>query len=140
MKKLFLFFFTFLLITSTAQGQPRWVKMMKSDQTNYFKTIKRFDRYWKKHFIPNEEEEMESKGIASDSVREKDPRPWLVRCFQSVEQAKEKSNELSLPYRNFYKWKNEMLPYVKSNGKLMSMKERMEAWKALQEYQQTDSE
>jgi nucleoside-diphosphate kinase len=58
-----------------------------------------------------------------EEKEEEDPRPFIVRLFQSEERAKEKSNELTIQYKKFNKWRLEMLPYVKSDGKIMT-KER----------------
>jgi len=129
MNKLNLVLFILLLLSFTiTQAKPRWIKSMDDSKANYFKAVKSFDRYWKKHLLPNEEEEN-----PKEKERQiKDPRPWIVKIFQSKERAQEKSNELLIQYKNFNKWKFEMLPYVKSDGSIMSTEERLDAWKKLQ--------
>lgn len=118
----------FLLISTHGFAhQPSWVKMMNSTHTNYFRAVKKYDRYWKRHFIPVEKEEHENIQKLKDEA-EHDPRPFLVRLFQSKERGKENSHKLAIEYKGFKKWQMEMLPYVKSNGSIMTPDERVAAW------------
>jgi len=112
-------------------AKPKWLRLLESEDPNYFEAVKNFDRYWGKHFPPDEEErEMKH----TEKENESDPRPFLVKVFQSEERAKEKSNELAVQFKKFIKWKMEMLPYVKADGNIMSTEERLEAWKQLQKF------
>lgn len=108
-------------------ARPRWVRMMDNPTTNYFKAVKSYNRYWRKHFLPGEEKE-----DLHREVQEEDPRPLIRKWFQSEEQAKEKSNSLKVEYKKFKKWEYEMLPFVKANGRLMDIDERLAAWKQSQ--------
>ena len=131
--KLFILVFILSLIIKAATSQPLWVHQMQKDNTNYFKTVKHFERYWEHHFKPNEEEE-EYSSNEKKQVREEedlDPRRFIVKLFKSEEEGKEKSNKLLIYYKNFNKWQLEMLPYVKSNGSIMTPDERIAAWKQL---------
>jgi hypothetical protein len=131
MKKSLIVFFLVFFILSPADAKPQWVSMMDDEQTNYFKAVKKFDRYWSRHFLPNEEEEAHE-SQRHEKGKETDPRPWLVKLFQSEEKGKEKSNALHIAYKKFNKWKMEMLPYVGEDGRLRSAQQRLEAWEQLQ--------
>ena len=129
MNKGILYIIAVLCMSANLCAKPRWVGMMQQDNTHYFKAVKRFERYWQKHFLPNQEQE---EHVSQKKEEEEDPRPWLTKLVQSEEKAKEKSNRLTIEYKKFNKWKMEMLPYVKANGRLLSTEERLEAWKQLQ--------
>jgi hypothetical protein len=116
--------------TSAFAHKPAWARMMNSEHANYFKAVKKYDRYWQKHFTPGEEEEHENAQKLKDES-EHDPRPLLVRIFQSEERGKENSQKLCVEYKGFKKWKMEMLPYVKSDGSIMTPDERVAAWNQL---------
>lgn len=120
--------FLIMMLAGSLEAKPRWVKMMDKSTANYFKAVKRYERYWERHFLPNSKEEHEG----SKKEQLTDPRPWIVQLVQSEEKAREKSNKLSMEFKKFRKWKLEMLPYVKSDGKIMSPEERLEAWKQIQ--------
>lgn len=129
--KRIIFLVLLLSTTMSCARKPVWVKMMDgSRKANYFKAIKKYDRYWARHFTPGEEEERENAQKLKDD-HEHDPRPLLVRIFQSEERGKEKSQELLIEYKGFKKWKMEMMPYVKSDGSIMTPEERVAAWNQL---------
>lgn len=104
------------------KGKPQWVKWMRNDQ-KYFKTCERYQTYWEHHFRPTEHEEGEHEDQTED------PRRWIVKIFQSEEQARSKADDLLLDYKYFKKWRFEMEPYVQSDGSIMNKDERLNAWK-----------
>lgn len=120
-----------LLITSSSfsamASTPSWVKMMERENVNYYVTTKRFNRYWKHHLKPKKD----IKNPITPTTQEPDPRFFYVKLFQSSEKAQQKSNALRVQYKNFKKWQLEMLPYVKSDGFIMTKTERIEAWQQL---------
>jgi hypothetical protein len=130
-KSIILIFLLIGFVFLNVNAKPKWLRLLESKDPNYFEAVKNFDKYWSKHFPPDEEErEMKH----TDKENENDPRPFLIKIFQSEERAKEKSNQLSVSFKKFMKWRMEMLPYVKADGKIMSMEERLEAWKQLQKF------
>lgn len=138
MKRMYILTIAFLLMSSVnIYAKPKWLKMLESKNPNYFKAVKSFEKYWTKHFIPGEEEEEsyhKEEKKKKEEEEENDPRPNIVRLFQSEERAKERSNELNVQYKNFQKWRLAMLPFVKSDGTIMTSEEQLEAWKQLRKF------
>jgi hypothetical protein len=109
----------------STSNKPAWVNMMDNPQTNYFETVKSFDKYWEKRILPGEAHEK-----SEEESEENDRRPFLKKVFQSEAKAEAESFELILEYKQFLKWQREMLPYVQSDGSILSEEQRWEILKA----------
>jgi hypothetical protein len=92
---------------------PKWVAMMDDTTANYFEAVENFNNYWSNREKPMEEKEL----------------------FNSPEKAKEKKTkktpnmEYTFEYKKFKKWQIETLPYVKSDGTILTPSERIQQWK-----------
>lgn len=123
-----LFFMIQTNLFAQTEKKPDWVNMMDDPNTNYFQTIDEFKDYWSTRMIPGEAHE-----DGKCEEEEKDNRSFLKKLFQSEEKALAKSLELVIDYKRFIKWQREMLPFVQSDGTILSEEER---WKIIQSQNQ----
>ncbi len=102
---------------ATAQNKtmktPKWVAVINDSTANYFEAVENFNNYWSNREKPMEEKEF----------------------FNSPEKRKEKKEkntpniEYASEYKRFKKWQIETLPYVKSDGTILTPSERIQQWK-----------
>jgi hypothetical protein len=106
--------------------EPHWIYMMNNPSVNYFEAVRAFELFWKDKPVPLEEEEWEIAGI------EKQKAFSLLR-FRSKERKEEEGNQYLVEYRQFKMWQRSVQAYLKPDGTLLSMEERLSLWKKLRE-------
>lgn len=135
MSRFFLLSIVFAVIAFSSQAQsiklPSWVAMIDNESTNYFEAIKAFDYYWKGKIKPIEE--MDLKELNEMSAEEKEERSQYFNSM-SVEQRHE-YDLLQYHYKRFKQWRKNVFPYVQSDGRILTMVERIAIW----EQQQAES-
>ncbi len=141
MKKLILFFlsvlFSNILIAQNRIGyteqdyaaKPLWVQMMNDTLANYYEVEKAYTIYWRHHELPkDEEEEMERKSapnIKKDIKKEEEHEELSKeKQLERIE-----SFKLALDVKRYRIWKIENRPYVKHDGSIMPLSERLKLWR-----------
>lgn len=112
---LLLIFLSFSAQNTVAQkaktNSLEWIKMMDDPNVNYFKAVENFNNYWKNREKPTEENEIFRE--KSTEKRKKESKETLKYAFE---------------YKKFLNWQKKTLPFVKSDGTILSQKERIEIW------------
>ena len=106
--------------------EPHWIKMMNDNQVNYFEATKAFEEFWEKRHTPTEEEEWERFGI-------KKRKSWIEGIFRSEERNEKESQAYQVEYRQFKMWQQSVQAYIKPDGTLLSVDERLQLWKKLRD-------
>jgi hypothetical protein len=108
------------------KDEPHWIAMMNDPNVNYFEAVKAFETFWKNKPVPMEEEEWEVAGM--------NKRKFFSNIsFRSKENRKEEESKYIVEYRQFKMWQESMQAYLRPDGTLLSMEERLALWKRLRE-------
>ena len=108
------------------RDEPHWINMMNDPNVNYFEAVKAFETFWKDKPVPMEEEEWEVAGM--------NKRKFFSNIsFRSKENRKEEESKYIVEYRQFKMWQESMQAYLRPDGTLLSMEERLALWKKLRE-------
>jgi hypothetical protein len=99
---------------------PVWISMMSNESVNYYDAVKAFNLFWENKEKPTEENELFS---ASDT--EKESKDFISSKMSLTEDAKKYAFE----YKKFIYWQQDVLPFVKDDGQLMSKQEQLDIWK-----------
>jgi hypothetical protein len=134
MKKSFLLFVLCILLHE-AQAQkkatltqkdytktPMWIAMMDDPNVNFFEIEKAYERYWSKHEKPEGEDEE----IGEHAERQKTPSKRKQRKISAA-------NDLKFAVKKYEVWRDQTLPYVQPDGRILSAEERLQIWKAQQQ-------
>lgn len=130
MKKLFLVLIVALMANSSfAQSSnpgnynttPVWIHMMEDPSVNYYEAVLAFETYWENREVPNEEHEL---FIASNE--EKEQEDFISR---KKEKQSEEAKRYAFEYKKFKHWQQQVLPFVKEDGHIMSKEEQLALWK-----------
>lgn len=108
--------------TKTAQTKPSWIMMMDDPNVNYFEAVKSFNDYWKNREKPVEEGEM------FESVGNKEKEEAISRKKARL-RASEPAHLYAFEYKRFIWWMREMEPFVKPDGTIKGMNERVNEWR-----------
>jgi hypothetical protein len=110
------------------QPLPTWVAMIDNPSINYFEAVKTFEAYWKDKIKPTEEEEREGEG-EGEIERER------MEKYLSSMSVSERNywDQLQYHYKRFIRWQQDMLPFVQSDGRILSEQERIAIWEKQQE-------
>ncbi|MCX6290246.1 MAG: hypothetical protein NT126_00600 [Bacteroidetes bacterium] len=107
------------------EKHPYWIAMMGDTTTNYFETLKAFNLFWKSRTKPVEEEEI----IGQEHGNKEKRKNSLEKLFQSrAEKEREESEQYAFQYKKFRNWLRATLPYVESNGYILTPSERLRIW------------
>jgi len=98
---------------------PYWIQMMEDPKVNYFEALKAFDEFWEDREEPEEQEE-EQHNKKEGSI--------FKRLFTSEKKEKAESYQYVIQYKKFKQWKRDALPYVQSDGSILSKEEQMKIW------------
>lgn len=98
--------------------KPLWIGMMEDTTANYFEVEKAFNTYFGHHELPAGEEEE----INEHREREKIPSKRRQRKISA-------ENKLRMNVKRYYRWREDMLPYVQEGGRILSPAERIAIWK-----------
>lgn len=107
--------------------EPLWIVMMSDPSVNYYLTIRAFRDYWKNRVLPKEPFESEEKeqfekeiGLLKEGETEK----------EREKEKKRKPGEETIRYaaevRAFKGWMQEVKPWVRQDGSIVSMEERQQ--------------
>ncbi len=99
---------------------PVWITMMNNETVNYYETVKAFNLFWENKEKPTEENELFS---ATDD--EKESKDFISGKKAHSDDAKKYAFE----YKKFIYWQQDVLPFVKEDGRLMSQQEQLDFWK-----------
>lgn len=135
MKKLFLLLVCSLLLHE-AQAQkkantnhkdytktPMWIAMMDDPNVNFFEIEKAYEQYWSKHEKPEGEDE----AIGEHAERQKTPSKRKQRKLSAA-------NDLKFAVKKYEVWRDQTLPYVQPDGRILSAEERLQIWKNQQQH------
>lgn len=112
--------------TKKKSPEPSWIAMMDDPNVNYHVAVKAFENYWKGKEKPMEENELFE--TAEEMAKEK----------ELLERAKQLGEDnptviYAFEYKRFMMWKNNVEPFVKNDGHIQNMDERIANWKAAKE-------
>ena len=105
---------------------PSWITMMDDPDVNYYEAVKAFNEYWKNKEKPIEEGEL------FEAVENKEKEAELK---QRKEKSKDEdpAKKYAFEYKRFLWWMKEIEPFVQSDGRILSMDERISQWKQSKE-------
>lgn len=115
--------------TSDYANSPVWISMIDKPETNYYEAIKAYEAYWKVHVKPVNSEEEEEGFInepANEREREKEERKHRKEKKPDAAQLKQMEERDRMIYqcKRFENWKQEVLPFVQEDGRILTMQER----------------
>lgn len=100
---------------------PDWVAMIDNSKTNYFEAVKAFNEFWKNRVKPVEE---------MDMGEEEEKEKKAMKAYLATLSVAERNywDQLQYHYKRFKRWKQDVLPYVQSDGRILSEEERIAIW------------
>ena len=107
---------------------PVWIKMMNDPAANYFETIKAFREFWKDRVLPKEAIESGADqfeievGLVENAEGEKERE--REREEGMSDKKREESNFYAAEVRAFKGWLQDVKPWVRSDGSIVSQVER----------------
>src|SRR5436853_439928 len=114
---------------------PVWIKMMDDEHTNYFEALKAFELYFTTHKFPTMEEEEMAKNdklkerIEKSEAKYKKKKPKYREAPGESQKEKHEETRLAFEVKKFNHWEMQTRPYVKDDGSIMNIEERMKIWK-----------
>jgi len=129
MKRLFLILIAALITNiSFAQSNktdhykvyPVWIQLMEDPSVNYYEAVLAFDTYWENREIPKGEHELFS---ATNEEKEKEDFISNKKGSQSLD-----ARLYVFEYKKFKHWQQQVLPFVKEDGHIMSKEEQLVLW------------
>lgn len=100
---------------------PLWIGMMDDTTANFFEVEKAYATYWAHHEQPEGEHDV----IGEHEEREKIPSRRKQRRIQA-------ENDLRMAVKRYQRWREDMLPWVQADGRILTPAERLAIWKAQQ--------
>lgn len=101
---------------------PVWIRMMADTSANFFEVEKAFTVYFAHHELP-EGEEAE---MGEHRDREKRPNKRQQRRITA-------ENKLRMDVKRYQFWHDQTLPYVQSDGRILTPAERLRIWQSQQQ-------
>lgn len=105
-----------------------WIEMMNDPTANYFETIKAFREFWKDRVLPKEAIESGADqfeievGLVEDAEGEKERE--REREEGITDKKREESNFYAAQVRAFKGWLQDVKPWVRTDGSIVSQAER----------------
>lgn len=96
------------------RAYPYWIAMMDDPNANFFEVEKAFMQYFSAHELPEEEHDV----IGEFNEREKFSSKRAIRKSNAA-------NKLRLQVKKYNWWHEDNLPYVQSNGHILTPEERI---------------
>lgn len=123
--------------------EPVWIAMMNDPQANYYTTIKAFRDFWKSRVLPQEpfeaagQETFEKEvGLIKEGESEKERERERKRASAKK---LEESNRYAADVRAFKGWMQDVKPWLKPDGSIMTQAERQQVLdKQAQELKETE--
>jgi hypothetical protein len=99
--------------------KPLWIDMLEDTSANYFTVEQAFNTYFAHHELPEGEHDVIGEHHESEKIpsRRKQRRIWA-------------DNKLRMDVKHYYLWREQMLPYVQADGRILTPTERLAIWKA----------
>ena len=104
--------------------KPLWINMMDDPNVNYLEIEKAYTVYWQHHVMPETENDVMGEKTAEDNHPSKRARRRI-----------EADNDMRLAVKKYEWWRAHVLPYVQSDGRILSTDERLQIWKQQQNEQ-----
>jgi hypothetical protein len=107
--------------------QPLWISLMKDSTTNYYETIRAFREFWKDRVLPKEPfdegfDQFEREvGLITEQETEKE-REREERNASAKKRAE--SNFYAADVRAFKGWLQDIKPWVRADGSILTLSER----------------
>ena len=96
--------------------KPYWIQMMDIEGVNFIETLKAYDIYWQHHELPKEEGDIYTgKGEQGRS-----------RVSKKELRERREASEMAFQVKKFLHWKIKNEPFVKENGNIMTVAERLQ--------------
>ena len=102
------------------QKNPVWIKMINDSAVNYYMAIRAFDEFWKIRTTPELE--------AGEKKVEKEIPNFLDKLLNTKAYKEFESQQYAAYYKEFLHWVQVNSYYVKADGSLYSVNERMAIW------------
>jgi hypothetical protein len=99
-------------------NNPVWIQMMDDPNVNYFEIDRAFKTYFEHHEMPEGENEV----IGESWEQERIPSKRKQRKI-TIE------NKMRFAVKKYQLWREQMKPFVKADGSVMSSKERLDIWR-----------
>jgi len=97
---------------------PVWIAMIKDTTTNFFEVEKAYKIYFQHHEKPDDEDDV----IGDRTEREKYPSKRQQHKMQQ-------ENHMRIEVKKYERWHQRMLPYVQTDGRILTPSERLQIWK-----------
>lgn len=107
---------------SLAAKKPIWISMIEDTTANFFTVEKAFDTYFKHHELPEDEHDV----IGEHAEREK-------HLSRRKQRKLVKEDDMRMDVRRYYRWHEQMLPYVQPDGRILTPSQRLAIWRAQQQ-------
>ena len=138
-KQLILVIFCFVF-ASTANAQqkqtteditPKWIVMMNDENSNYFKTIEEFRKFWEGKALPEEpfeDKEMDvfekEVGLINDNMSHKERERIEEKAREERKRSKTQTRNYAAEVRAFKGWMMGVKPWVLANGTIVKLEEQ----------------
>jgi hypothetical protein len=100
---------------------PLWIAMLDDTSANYFTVEQAFTTWFAHHELPEGEHDV----IGEYRERQKTPSRRKQRRIWA-------ENKMRMDVKHYHLWREQMLPYVQANGRILTPTERLAIWKAQQ--------
>jgi hypothetical protein len=101
---------------------PLWIEMLDDTTANYFVVEKAFNIYFKNHELPESEHEE----IGEYAEHEK-------AGSRKKQKRIEEESYMRRQVRKYERWHEKMLPYVQSDGRILTPTERLAIWQQIKD-------
>lgn len=126
--------FGFFLFPASAQNKypasdfkikPVWIDMMDDSAVNYFQAVKAFNTYWENRVRPEGDEKMnEAENVNQQERMERRRYERKLRKMSAAE--RNEFDRVNYQYKRFINWKHEVKPYVQADGRVLTIRERLD--------------
>ncbi len=97
---------------------PLWIKMIKDTAVNFFEAEKAYKIYFQHHELPGGEHDV----IGEHEKETKAPSKATQRKMQA-------NDHMRMEVKKYERWHDRMLPYVQSDGTILTPAQRLQIWK-----------
>jgi len=98
--------------------KPLWIDMIKDTTTNFFTVEHAYKVYFQHHEKPLGEDDE----IGEHEARQKNPSKRERKQMQAEQ-------HMRMEVKKYERWHDRMLPYVQSDGTILTPAQRLEIWK-----------
>jgi adenylate kinase family enzyme len=95
--------------------EPVWINMIDDTLSNYFEVEKAFDTYWKYHEKPETEHDVIGEYVEREAGRVSKRKQRKI----------DGENTVRMAVKKYEVWHELIIPYVKSDGRIMYPSERL---------------